>query len=575
MTAIIIPVYKAANVLRRCLDSVIQYTSDSVPVLLINDASDDPAVDQVIASALALRPGWQLIEHTLNQGFVKTVNEGMAQLDTDVILLNSDTVVSEGWIDGLQRCARSDAQIATVTPFSNNAEICSYPLFCQVNPMPEKVSVVAAAVRRTGSRQYPDLPTGVGFCMFIRRRALDELGLFDAETYGAGYGEENDFCMRASMAGWRNVLCDDTFVAHQGGQSFAQTEHQPGGENLKKLIQRYPDYEQRVAEFIQTDPIRPIREAIDLEIASSLSLQEASDMNQSLPFTGERFTPECVREIWYEHMHRYAIVGRLLAGKTVLDIACGEGYGSSLLARSAKRVIAMDISDEAVQHATARYGSQSRLQFRHGDATAIDLPADSVDVVVSFETIEHLSDHASMMCEFDRVLRPDGFVIISSPDKATYSDAVGYRNEFHVRELYREEFESTVGVHFTHQRLYAQKLGFISSLYALDQSHQTDFNTASWQVIDEDGSTAGPAELDPLYFVMLAARQASHLPEGLSELMLFQDRSESVYAHYQHEIRINMQSGARLIELEASNERLQQQLQRVPRWLRRLLKLSS
>jgi hypothetical protein len=235
----------------------------------------------------------------------------------------------------------------------------------------------------------------------------------------------------------------------------------------------------------------------------------------------------------------------------------------------------MDISEEAVLHAKARYGSDARLTFRHGDATAIDLPDDSVDVVVSFETIEHLSDHAGMMAEFNRVLRPDGFVVISSPDKATYSDAVGYRNEYHVRELYRDEFQATVAVHFAHQRLYAQKLGFVSSMVALDQPHQTAFQTATWQVIDEHGATAGPADLDPLYYVMVAARKPSHLPQGLTQLMLFQDRDESVYDHYQHEIRINMQSGARLSELEASNERLQQQLSRVPAWLRRLLKLTT
>lgn len=568
MTCIIIPVYKAADVLEDCLESVIAHTPGEVEVILINDASSDPAVDRTLAAARDQRPGWQLIEHPENLGFVTTVNEGMSKTRSDVVLLNSDTRVTEGWLEGLERCAQSDPSIATITPFSNNAEICSFPQFCRNNPVPVNLSQVAAAVKHTRSRTYPDLPTGVGFCMFIRRRALDELGLFDAETFGAGYGEENDFCMRAAHAGWRNVLCDDVYVAHHGGQSFGLTTHRPGGDNLKRLTDRYPDYEQRVAAFIQTDPIRPIREAIGLHL-------EARDMTAPLPFTGERFTPECVRDIWYEHMHRYAAIDRLMAGKTIVDIACGEGYGSALLSRSATRVIGMDISETAVEHAAARYGDHSNLEFRVGDATAIDLADDSVDAIVSFETIEHLDDHASMMAEFDRVLRPDGFVIISSPDKAHYSDAVGYRNEFHVRELYRDEFDATVGRHFAHRRLYAQKLGFVSALYVLNEPARNDYPSARWQVIDDDGSICGPEDLDPLYYVMVAAREPSHVPDGLSELMLFQDRSESVLDHYQHEIRINMQSGARLIELEERTARLQQQLDKVPAWLRRLLGINS
>jgi len=135
-----------------------------------------------------------------------------------------------------------------------------------------------------------------------------------------------------------------------------------------------------------------------------------------LEFTGERFTPECVREIAYEHWHRYAWAARLVAGKRVIDAACGEGYGSHILAASAARVTGYDLSDEAIAHATQRYGSES-LDFCQADVTRLPLGDGEVDVVVSFETLEHLEAQDAMLAEFRRVLRPDGFMLISSPDR--------------------------------------------------------------------------------------------------------------------------------------------------------------
>src|SRR5687767_5056473 len=165
-------------------------------------------------------------------------------------------------------------------------------------------------------------------------------------------------------------------------------------------------------------------------------------MTDPLPFTGERFTPECEREIWYEHWHRYAFAARLARGRRVLDAACGEGYGSALLARGAASVLGIDISADAVAHATARYAQRPKLRFEAGDATALDdLPAASFDLIVSFETLEHVEAQERMLDGFARLLAPDGALVLSSPDKRTYSEAAGFRNEYHVRELYRDELE--------------------------------------------------------------------------------------------------------------------------------------
>src|SRR5262249_39452413 len=141
----------------------------------------------------------------------------------DVVLLNSDTEVANDWLDRLHACAASDAKIATVTPFSNNATICSYPFHGWQGSVPGTLGLAELdrVFARANAGRVVDLPTAVGFCMYIRRPALDALGLFDAERYGRGYGEENDFCMRAAKVGWRNVLAGDVFVYHEGSVSFS------------------------------------------------------------------------------------------------------------------------------------------------------------------------------------------------------------------------------------------------------------------------------------------------------------------------------------------------------------------
>ena len=158
-----------------------------------------------------------LLRNDENLGFTGTANRGMRLSRADVVLLNSDTIVTAGWLDALARCAASDPRIGTATPFSNNAEICSYPRFCEDNRWPDGADPepVRAALARAAVPTYPDLPTGVGFCLYIRRALIDAIGIFDP-AFGQGYGEENDFCLRAARAGFRNVLCDDAFVAASG-----------------------------------------------------------------------------------------------------------------------------------------------------------------------------------------------------------------------------------------------------------------------------------------------------------------------------------------------------------------------
>lgn len=289
-----------------------------------------------------------------------------------------------------------------------------------------------------------------------------------------------------------------------------------------------------------------------------------SETNPALEFTGERFTPECVREIWQEHWHRYAFACGLAKGRRVLDAACGEGYGSDLLARVADAVVGMDISDDAIHHAKSRY-RRSNLQFEHGDVTALTRASGEFDLIVSFETLEHVEAQQGLIEGFAHALNDAGLLLISSPDKHTYSEVLGTRNEFHVRELYRDELLALLTPHFPHVRLYAQKLLFQSVMWALEGSssarsdEQTSARAASsheeWTSVPD---AAMPVEhgllYAPVYYVAVCSRHP--LPASLPTLSLFGDQQETVYAHYNQEIRKNMTAGARITELEAEVERL-------------------
>lgn len=277
--------------------------------------------------------------------------------------------------------------------------------------------------------------------------------------------------------------------------------------------------------------------------------------SQPLPFTGERFTPECVREIWYEHWHRYAFARGLVAGKRVLDAACGEGYGSALLAAVAGSVTGVDVDADAIAHARARYGARANLGFERADVTQLPFADGSFDVVVSFETLEHLAAQEQLLDEFARVLTADGILVLSSPDRHAYSDLTGFHNPFHVRELYRDELLALLTPRFAQLRLYGQKLLFQSAIWALDAipgAHEAHTASADGAAVE-----AGLGYL-PLYFIAVCARTA--LPARLPPLSLFGDREESVYTHYNHEIRKNMTAGARIAELEAELERLRDAL---------------
>jgi GT2 family glycosyltransferase/glycosyltransferase involved in cell wall biosynthesis len=263
---VIIPVYRGRIETLRCIHSALATTGDTdFAVIVIDDASPEPELSADL-TRLAAQGLFTLLVNEQNRGFVRSVNRGMEQHDDrDVVLLNADAEVHGNWLDRLRACALRTPNTATVTPLSNNATICSYPRSLQDNPYPLEIShaetdALAAEVNRGID---VDAPTGVGFCMYIRRACLDQVGLFDEDAFGRGYGEENDFCQRAIGRGWRNALAADVYVRHWGSTSFRGETAKRVRAALEIVEKRHPGYGARVGAFIAADPLRAAREALD------------------------------------------------------------------------------------------------------------------------------------------------------------------------------------------------------------------------------------------------------------------------------------------------------------------------
>lgn len=239
---IIIPIYNAYEELQLCVESIKKYTNlEKNRLVLINDKSPDKRINEYLEKIKD--SNICILHNEENLGFSGTINRGIELSKNDVLLLNSDTVVTKGWIEKIVDCAYSDLSIATVTPLSNNATLCSVPEFCEENKLPKGMTIddMAELVENASAKLYPQIPVAHGFCMFIKRCVIEEIGVFDAKTFERGYGEENDFCYRAIQAGYHHTMCDDTYIYHSGTSSFVSDEKQKYIEEHEKiLIQRYP-----------------------------------------------------------------------------------------------------------------------------------------------------------------------------------------------------------------------------------------------------------------------------------------------------------------------------------------------
>jgi O-antigen biosynthesis protein len=221
-------------------------------------------------------------------------------------------------------------------------------------------------------------------------------------------------------------------------------------------------------------------------------------------FTGERFVPTLKGPIRYEHLHRYAAVHKLVIGKRVLDAACGEGYGSAILSKDASHVSGVDISESAIKRANSRYAKLNRnLEFFYASVTCLPFEDCSFDVVVSFETLEHLSEQREMLAEFKRCLKPDGILVISTPDRENYRKAYIEKNEFHVKELDAREFQDILAQFFCETKIYWQRLATVSLLV----EQESNFRSADFLSIDsETGVIRSDSSLwNPVYLIAICS----------------------------------------------------------------------
>ncbi|CAH2599409.1 Glycosyltransferase [Rhodovastum atsumiense] len=267
--AVVVPVYGNTGLTLACLDAVLATAPTGTRVVVVDDATPEPELAQAL-DALARRRRIRLLRHARNRGFPAAANAGLRAAralpgDPDVVLLNSDTLTPPGWIEALRAAVQAEPDIGTATPLSNDATILSYPLVAGGNPAPDAAGLrrLAALAARVNAGITVEIPTAVGFCMYIRRECLDATGLFREDLFAQGYGEENDFCLRARHLGWRHVAVPGTFVAHLGGASFGAARSPLIVRNNAILERLHPGYRALVAAHQRADPLLPARRRLD------------------------------------------------------------------------------------------------------------------------------------------------------------------------------------------------------------------------------------------------------------------------------------------------------------------------
>ena len=265
--SVIVPIYNAFEDLELCISSVLEKTKIPYELILIDDASTDSRIEDLLVK-LEKIPHIKVVRNKENRGFVHNVNIGIKRSKGDVVLLNSDTIVTDRWLQKLVIAAYSNEQVGTVTPFSNAAGVFSVPVSGKNNDIPMGLTIdsMAKLVERVSSPEYPEVPTANGFCMFIKRNTIIDTGLFDEEHFGKGYGEENDFCMRASKLGWKHIVDDSTFIYHKRSASFSNEKNELMKKHSQVISELYPEYDELVQEFVKSEIFENLRNNVKTEL---------------------------------------------------------------------------------------------------------------------------------------------------------------------------------------------------------------------------------------------------------------------------------------------------------------------
>ncbi len=280
---IIVPVYNGFQYLEPLFSSI-QKTSVNYRLIVIDDCSPDPRVKPYLKEYAQAHSEMIFIENEKNLGFVKSVNKGLKCSCNHVALVNTDVEVPSMWLERLMLPILEDDTVASTTPYTNAGTICSFPNMGEDSGIFQGMDLdtVDNEFKKIKPR-YEEMPTGVGFCMGMNRKAIEQVGLLDEENFGMGYGEENDWCQRAILHKMKNVQVENLFVYHKHGGSFLSEDKKRYVEEHSKILQqKYPKYLADVAYFFEIDPNRDIRKYVEWILFLKLNIPTTVAFNHSL-----------------------------------------------------------------------------------------------------------------------------------------------------------------------------------------------------------------------------------------------------------------------------------------------------
>ena len=293
----IIPVYRGREATLACIDAVLATVDHTARLVVVDDATDDPALALAL-DALAANARITLLRNAENQGFVASVNRALALHPThDAVVLNSDTLVFDDWLARLRAAAYSAPAVGTVTPLSNSGSIASYPRLSGAGIDPEAAASLHALAASTHPGIRAEIPVGVGFCLYLRRDCLRDVGTLDTAVFGKGYGEETDFCLRARRRGWSHHLAADVFVYHAGGLSFGGRRAALLDRSQRLINLRHPGYDDFIASFQAQDPLHRLRRRLDERRLSAFAGRFVLLVTLALTGGVDRFVAERCRSL--------------------------------------------------------------------------------------------------------------------------------------------------------------------------------------------------------------------------------------------------------------------------------------
>ena len=311
---VVIPVYRNCQETLACIESALATTADRGRVIVIDDATPEAPLAAALDD-LAAAGRITLLRNESNLGFVGSVNRALSMdSPNDIVLLNSDTLVFDDWLERLSAAAYAAPRIGTVTPLSNDGSIASYPQESGAPMDPEEAARLDGLAKATNPRLSVEVPVGVGFCLYVRRDCLTDVGEFDAAVFGLGYGEEVDFCLRARAKNWTHRVAGDVFVYHASGSSFGTRKAALLDRSQRLLNLRYPGYDRYIATYLAADPLHSLRRRLDERRLASLDGRFVLLLTLALDGGVARFVAEREREIRAE-----GLVPLLLKPRTAGD----------------------------------------------------------------------------------------------------------------------------------------------------------------------------------------------------------------------------------------------------------------